>query len=111
MDLKQQAQLVVGDRAGHPSLQKTFPWWDVLHRWMDDPKSGNKILSGFPWSEKITSRENGRYVKRLQAEFDKAFDRSVLPVDESTNTINGVYTKLWCPANVRGWIESTEANN
>ncbi|KAF5533608.1 hypothetical protein FNAPI_12625 [Fusarium napiforme] len=115
MDLTQQVQVLVADRAGLPPLGKGFPWWDYLHRWMNDPVSGNKILSGFPWSEnftnKITSREGGRYVKRLQDVFDKDFDRSLLPVDDSTRTINGVYTNLWCPANVRGWVESAESSN
>jgi len=115
MNLSRQVQLLVADRVGLPPLRKGFPWWDYLHRWMNDPVSENKVLAGFPWSEnfakEITSREGGQYVKRLQAEFDKEFDRSVLPVDESTRTINGVYTNLWCPANVRGWVESAGPSN
>lgn len=110
MNLTQQVRLFVADRAGLRPLGKDFPWWDYLHRWMNDPVSENKVLSGFPWSEnfakEIASREGGQYVKRLQAVFDKDFDRSLLPVDEATRTINGVYTNLWCPANVRGWVES-----
>ncbi|SCN96831.1 uncharacterized protein FFE2_08615 [Fusarium fujikuroi] len=115
MNLSRQVQLLVADRAGLPPLGKGFPWWGYLHRWLSDPVSENKVLSGFPWSEKfakeIASREGGQYAKRLQAEFDKDFDRSVLPVDESTRTINGVYTNLWCPANVRGWVHSAGSSN
>ncbi|EXK95650.1 hypothetical protein FOQG_04200 [Fusarium oxysporum f. sp. raphani 54005] len=109
------SMLLVEDRAGLPPVGKEIPWWDYLHRWMNDPVSGNKIPSDFPWSEKFTKEvaltEGGQYVNSLQAEFDKAFDRSVLPVDESTLTINDVYTNMWCPANVRGRIESSGSSN
>ncbi|KAF4958530.1 hypothetical protein FGADI_2330 [Fusarium gaditjirri] len=115
MNLTRQVRSLVEDRAGLPPLGKDFPWWDYLHQWMNDPVSGDKIPSGFPWSKKFTeeviSAEGGQYVKRLQAEFNKGFDRSVLPVDESMQTINDVYTNLWCPANIRGWVKGTESSN
>lgn len=115
MNSTQQVRLLVADRAGLPPLGKDFPWWDYLHRWMNDPVFENEVLSGFPWSanfaKEITLREGGQYVKILQAVFDKDFDRSLLPVDESTRTINGVYTNLWCPANVRGWVHSAGSSN
>ncbi|CZR40726.1 uncharacterized protein FPRO_10314 [Fusarium proliferatum ET1] len=115
MNPSRQVQLLVADRAGLPPLGKYFPWWDYLHRWMNDPVSENKVLSGFAWSanfaKEITLREGGQYVKILQAVFDKDLDRSLLPVDETTRTINGVYTNLWCPANVRGWVHSAGSSN
>ncbi|RKL48136.1 hypothetical protein BFJ70_g2493 [Fusarium oxysporum] len=71
---------------------------NVAEQLLDDVSFGQKLPETFPWSQEATaeraSRQNGKYIVELQTAFDNSgHNRDNLPKDESTHTMEAVYTK------------------
>ncbi|KAF4944714.1 hypothetical protein FGADI_12489 [Fusarium gaditjirri] len=97
MTLTEKVRIFVDGRANLPPLRAKVPWWDLLYTWLnDDSSKGETLPERFPWSKEFTSErardQHGRYIRRLQAEFDAScHDRGVLPKDVTTLTLDAVY--------------------
>jgi hypothetical protein len=101
MSMNDKVRTLVDGRKNMPPLATSIPWWDYLHQWLEHDVSKNAgSPCGFPWSveftQKVTQREKGAFIKDIQAKFDKNHDkRSILPVDTSNNMFQSIYLKYW----------------
>ncbi|KAF4969287.1 hypothetical protein FSARC_3442 [Fusarium sarcochroum] len=116
MSLTQKVHFLVHERVNMPPVASETPWWDYLLTWLnDDSSKGEKLPPGFPWTKeftmKVAARERGRYIKKVQVEFDKGRDHSCLPVDEETRSIEDVQRKYWMPARVREMQAAMDVDN
>ncbi|EXK95640.1 hypothetical protein FOQG_04190 [Fusarium oxysporum f. sp. raphani 54005] len=101
MNIAEQVRVLVFERAGLLPLATHYSnkWWDFLGIWLlDDVSFGQKLPETFPWSQEATaeraSRQHGKYIVELQTAFDNSgHNRDNLPKDESTYTMEAVYTK------------------
>ncbi|KAF4969298.1 hypothetical protein FSARC_3453 [Fusarium sarcochroum] len=107
MSLKRKVEVMVTSRGNMSPLKTKVPWYTLLHEYlMSDEFKAEDLPTAFPWSvqfaEDISWEKRGKHIIGIQKKFDATGDKTVLPVDPTTESVEAIFKNFWEPQNL-GW--------